>query len=105
MALGAGVQGLCGQHEARHVLASLKEPGWAITPRMNPVRDTTLMESTPIGHLDFASPISGRGRKTRLGATTTRVGETTSVWGCTVTMSLDVQRPAEPLFEQLLTKS
>lgn len=32
---------------------------WAITTRMDPARDTVLVENTPIDYLDFASPVSG----------------------------------------------
>lgn len=46
-----------------------KEVIWAITTRMDPVRDTTLIEHTPIDYLDFASPISGLGGKMGLDAT------------------------------------
>ncbi|MEN1695669.1 3-octaprenyl-4-hydroxybenzoate decarboxylase, partial [Pseudomonas aeruginosa] len=36
---------------------------WAITTRMDPARDTVLVENTPIDYLDFASPVSGLGSK------------------------------------------
>ncbi|CAM5215740.1 3-octaprenyl-4-hydroxybenzoate carboxy-lyase [Castellaniella defragrans] len=42
---------------------------WAITTRMDPVRDTTLVDNTPIDYLDFASPVSGLGGKMGLDAT------------------------------------
>ena len=78
-----------------------KEVIWAITTRMDPVRDTTLVDSTPIDYLDFASPISGLGGKMGLDATNKWVGETTREWGRTITMSTEVQRRADALFEQL----
>jgi UbiD family decarboxylase len=40
-----------------------KEVIWAITTRVDPVRDTMLVENTPIDYLDFASPVSGLGGK------------------------------------------
>ena len=46
-----------------------KQVIWAITTRMDPVRDTVLMENTPIDYLDFASPVSGLGGKMGLDAT------------------------------------
>ena len=81
-----------------------KEVVWAITTRMDPVRDTTLVDSTPIDYLDFASPISGLGGKMGLDATNKWPGETTREWGRTITMSADVQRRADALFEQLFAK-
>ena len=53
-----------------------KEVVWAITTRMDPVRDTTLVEQTPIDYLDFASPVSGLGGKMGLDATNKWPGET-----------------------------
>ena len=49
---------------------------WAITTRMDPVRDTTLVDHTPIDYLDFASPTSGLGGKMGLDATSKWPGET-----------------------------
>ena len=46
-----------------------KDVIWAITTRMDPARDTTLIEHTPIDYLDFASPVSGLGSKMGLDAT------------------------------------
>ncbi|MBN9286388.1 MAG: 3-octaprenyl-4-hydroxybenzoate decarboxylase [Gammaproteobacteria bacterium 39-13] len=54
---------------------------WAITTRMDPSRDTVLLENTPIDYLDFASPVSGLGSKMGLDATTKFAGETSREWG------------------------
>jgi 4-hydroxy-3-polyprenylbenzoate decarboxylase len=54
---------------------------WAITTRMDPVRDTVLVDRTPIDSLDFASPVSGLGGKIGLDATTKGRGETEREWG------------------------
>jgi len=54
---------------------------WAITTRMDPIRDTTLIDNTPIDYLDFASPVSGLGSKMGLDATNKLPGETTREWG------------------------
>jgi 4-hydroxy-3-polyprenylbenzoate decarboxylase len=54
---------------------------WAITTRMDPVRDTVLVDRTPIDSLDFASPVSGLGGKMGLDATTKGPGETPREWG------------------------
>jgi len=68
---------------------------WAITTRMDPVRDTTLVENTPIDYLDFASPVSGLGGKMGLDATNKWPGETTREWGRTITMPDEVTRRIE----------
>jgi len=54
---------------------------WAITTRMDPVRDTVLVDRTPIDYLDFASPVSGLGGKMGLDATSKWAGETSREWG------------------------
>ena len=54
---------------------------WALTTRMDPVRDTTLVENTPIDYLDFASPVSGLGGKMGLDATNKWPGETSRRMG------------------------
>ena len=63
-----------------------KEVIWAISTRMDPVRDTTLMENTPIDYLDFASPVSGLGGKIGLDATNKMDGETDREWGDLIKM-------------------
>lgn len=54
---------------------------WAITTRMDPKRDTVLIDNTPIDYLDFASPVSGLGSKMGLDATHKWPGETSREWG------------------------
>ncbi len=54
---------------------------WAITTRMDPSRDTVLIDNTPIDYLDFASPVSGLGSKMGLDATHKWPGETDREWG------------------------
>jgi 4-hydroxy-3-polyprenylbenzoate decarboxylase len=54
---------------------------WAMTTRMDPSRDTVLMDNTPIDYLDFASPVSGLGSKMGLDATHKWPGETQREWG------------------------
>jgi 4-hydroxy-3-polyprenylbenzoate decarboxylase len=67
-----------------------KEVMWAISTRMDPVRDTMLVENTPIDYLDFASPISGLGGKLGLDATNKWEGETTREWGNEIRMDQSV---------------
>jgi len=69
-----------------------KDVIWAITTRMDPVRDTTLVSDTPIDYLDFASPVSGLGGKMGLDATHKWPGETSREWGRVITMPDAVER-------------
>jgi 4-hydroxy-3-polyprenylbenzoate decarboxylase len=78
-----------------------KEVIWAITTRMDPVRDTTLVEHTPIDYLDFASPVSGLGGKMGLDATHKWPGETTREWGRCITMDPSVDTRMRELFDRL----
>ncbi len=75
---------------------------WALTTRMDPVRDMTLVENTPIDYLDFASPVSGLGGKVGLDATHKWPGETTREWGRPITMDAEVSARTAALVEQLL---
>ena len=79
-----------------------KEVVWAITTRMDPVRDTTLVEQTPIDYLDFASPASGLGGKMGLDATNKWPGETTREWGRPITMTAEVEARVEAIVASLL---
>jgi 4-hydroxy-3-polyprenylbenzoate decarboxylase len=81
-----------------------KEVIWAITTRMDPVRDTTLVDSTPIDYLDFASPVSGLGGKMGLDATNKWPGETTREWGRTIRMDAAVEQRVAPILAQILGK-
>ena len=65
---------------------------WAISTRMDPSRDITMVEHTPIDYLDFASPEEGLGSKIGLDATTKMPPETSRRWGTRVKMSDDVIR-------------
>jgi 4-hydroxy-3-polyprenylbenzoate decarboxylase len=76
-------------------IRSWPEVIWAMTTRMDPVRDTTLVDSTPIDYLDFASPVSGLGGKMGLDATHKWPGETTREWGRAITMDPAVQQRVE----------
>ncbi|MGL6046267.1 MAG: 4-hydroxy-3-polyprenylbenzoate decarboxylase [Vogesella sp.] len=78
-----------------------KEVIWAITTRMDPVRDTTLIENTPIDYLDFASPVSGLGGKMGLDATNKLPGETHREWGTTINMSAEVSARIDSIWQEL----
>ena len=77
---------------------------WAITTRMDPVRDTTLVEHTPIDYLDFASPVSGLGGKMGLDATNKWPGETSREWGRVIAMPAEVTRRVDGLFDELMRR-
>ena len=79
-----------------------KELIWAITTRMDPVRDTTLVENTPIDYLDFASPVSGLGGKMGLDATNKWPGETAREWGRPIAMPQEVTQRVTALFERVM---
>lgn len=78
-----------------------KEVIWAITTRMDPVRDTTLIDNTPIDYLDFASPISGLGGKMGLDATNKLPGETSREWGTPIVMDAGTRQRVDELWQQL----
>ena len=67
-----------------------KDVMWAVSTRMDPVRDTVQIENTPIDYLDFASPVSGLGGKIGLDATNKIGNETTREWGEKIFMDKDV---------------
>ena len=67
-----------------------KDVMWAMSTRMDPVRDTTLVENTPIDYLDFASPVSGLGGKIGLDATNKFPGESDREWGREIAMDQDI---------------
>ena len=79
-----------------------KEVIWAITTRMDPVRDTTLVEHTPIDYLDFASPVSGLGGKMGLDATNKWPGETQREWGRAIRMDAQVEQRVAKLLTSIM---
>ena len=74
---------------------------WAITTRMDPVRDTLLVENTPIDYLDFASPVSGLGGKMGLDATNKFPGETSREWGTPIVMDAAVKAKVDAMWGEL----
>ncbi len=74
---------------------------WAITTRMDPARDLTILENTPIDYLDFASPVSGLGSKVGFDATNKWLGETNREWGKTITMSKNIIDKIDRLWDSL----
>ncbi len=78
-----------------------KDVIWAMTTRMDPARDTTMVEHTPIDYLDFASPVSGLGSKMGLDATNKWPGETNREWGEPIVMSEAVKQRVDSLWDEL----
>ena len=74
---------------------------WAMTTRMDPVRDTTLVENTPIDYLDFASPVSGLGGKVGFDATNKWPGETDREWGRPIAMDPAVKARVDAIWDDL----
>jgi len=74
---------------------------WAMTTRMDPVRDTVMIENTPIDYLDFASPVSGLGSKMGLDATNKMPGETNREWGEPILMDEAVKQRIDDLWSEL----
>ena len=74
---------------------------WAITTRMDPARDMTLIDNTPIDYLDFASPVSGMGSKAGFDATNKWPGETTREWGLPIVMDAEVRQRVDAIWAEL----
>ena len=74
---------------------------WAITTRVDPIRDTLLADNTPIDYLDFASPVSGLGSKMGIDATNKWPGETSREWGRPMAMDVAVTQKMETLWQSL----
>ncbi|MCH7882202.1 MAG: 4-hydroxy-3-polyprenylbenzoate decarboxylase [Proteobacteria bacterium] len=74
---------------------------WAISTRVDPARDITIVEHTPIDYLDFASPVSGLGSKMGLDATNKMAGETTREWGKPIAMDADIVEKIDAIWGEL----
>ena len=78
-----------------------KEVIWAITTRVDPVRDTLLVDNTPIDYLDFASPVAGLGGKMGIDATNKWPGETQREWGRPIAMDPAVKARVDAIWGEL----
>ncbi|RKR04427.1 4-hydroxy-3-polyprenylbenzoate decarboxylase [Kushneria sinocarnis] len=74
---------------------------WAITTRMDPERDTVMVDNSPIDYLDFASPVSGLGSKMGLDATDKWPGETEREWGRPIVMDEAVRERVSSRWQEL----
>ena len=78
-----------------------KEVIWAMTTRFDAVRDTTLVDNTPIDYLDFASPVAGLGSKMGIDATNKWPGETNREWGRPIVMDAEVKQRVDAIWGKL----
>ena len=74
---------------------------WAITTRVDPARDTLIIENTPIDYLDFASPVAGLGSKMGIDATDKWPEETQRTWGRPISMSADARQRVDEIWDRL----
>ena len=74
---------------------------WAMTTRMDPARDTMIVDNTPIDYLDFASPVAGLGSKMGFDATGKWPGETAREWGRVIRRDAATVRRIDQLWKQL----
>jgi 4-hydroxy-3-polyprenylbenzoate decarboxylase len=78
-----------------------KDVIWAMTTRMDPARDTVVIDNTPIDYLDFASPVSGLGSKMGFDATNKLSGETVRQWGRPIAMDRTVIKHIDEIWGKL----
>lgn len=78
-----------------------KDVWWAVVTRMDPARDITMLENTPIDYLDFASPVSGLGSKIGLDATDKWEGETNREWGRKLDMDSETKAKVDAIWSRL----
>ncbi|MCY3729834.1 MAG: UbiD family decarboxylase, partial [Rhodospirillaceae bacterium] len=74
---------------------------WALSTRMDPARDTQVVEASPVDYLDFASPVTGLGAKMGFDATNKWPGETARNWGTPIAMSDTVVARVDALWDRL----
>jgi 4-hydroxy-3-polyprenylbenzoate decarboxylase len=74
---------------------------WAVSTRVDPARDSMIIENTPIDSLDFASPVPGLGSKLGLDATSKWPGETTRHWSQPIALDAQVEQRVDALWTRL----
>lgn len=75
---------------------------WAVSTRVDPARDSMLVENTPIDYLDFASPVAGIGSKLGIDATNKWPGETARVWSEPIKLDRQVEKRVDELWSRVL---
>ncbi len=81
-----------------------KDVIWALATRVDPARDLTIVENTPIDYLDFASPIASLGSKLGIDATNKWPAETTRAWGRPIEMDAAVKARVDALYRELFSE-
>ena len=74
---------------------------WALSTNVDPSRDLTVIENTPIDYLDFASPESGLGGKLGIDATSKLPSETHREWGTKIRMTDEVVAKVDEMWAEL----
>ena len=77
-----------------------REVIWALTTRVDPARDTLIVENTPIDYLDFASPAAGLGSKMGIDATNKWPAETARKWGRAIVMDEQVKKRVDAMWKE-----
>jgi 4-hydroxy-3-polyprenylbenzoate decarboxylase len=78
-----------------------KDVVWALSTRVDPARDTLIVDNTPIDYLDFASPVAGLGSKMGIDATAKWPGETARTWGRPIAMDAEVKEKVDAMWKAL----
>jgi 4-hydroxy-3-polyprenylbenzoate decarboxylase len=78
-----------------------KEVVWALSTRVDPARDTLIVENTPIDYLDFASPVAGLGSKMGIDATAKWPAESARTWGRPIAMDAEVKKKVDAMWKEL----
>lgn len=82
-------------------IRSWQDVMWAISTKVDPKRDSLILENTPIDYLDFASPVSGLGSKIGIDATDKIGAETTRNWGKEIISDPDVKEKMQKLYDKV----
>ena len=64
---------------------------WALSTRVDPGRDTTIIENTPFDYLDFSTPLPELGAKMGIDATMKSPPEVNRAWGKKVEMATEIK--------------
>ena len=64
---------------------------WALSTRVDPGRDTTIIENTPFDYLDFSTPLPELGAKMGIDATMKSPPEVNRAWGKKVEMANEIK--------------
>ena len=75
---------------------------WAISTRVDPVRDSVLIDKTPIDYLDFSSPTPNLGSKLGLDATNKWPAETSRIWSKPIQLDPGVEKRVDALWSRVV---